>query len=357
MDPYVIQSPGWVRSLIVKGMIVPLRKKRTASRYKKIWSSEGSPLLVQTKKFSVALQRALGSGYKVTFAMRYGRPDFLGAKNELRDCQRVVFFPQYPQYARSTVETGFRHFYRSFSKKKFKVIPPYYKDPEFIGAYARFLEPYLKTLDFEYLLMSFHGLPVSHIKKTEATKNHCLVRSPHKDSVVKVFGKYDSVETDVSPSDGSGTYCGRVRRSANEITPPQGGDFETHCCLRVPEDVLKTCYRAQCFHSAGAVARALGLSERDYGVGFQSRLGPTRWIGPATERVYDDLIGRGVGKLAVICPGFSVDGLETLEEIAIEGKRLFLKKGGKTFHFIPCLNDNFHWVQACTKMIKGIRWE
>ncbi len=319
MDPHVIQSPKWVRSLFVKGVIVPLRKKRTASKYKKIWSAEGSPLTVQTKKFSVALQKELGSDYKVTFAMRYGPPDFLKARDELKGCQRVIFFPQYPQYAVSTVETSLHHFYKYFPKEKSRVIPPYYKNPEFIRACARFLEPCLKTLDFDYLLMSFHGLPVSHIKKADFTGKHCLSRNSHKKSAV-----------------------------------PDGDAFGANCCFRVPEDILRTCYRAQCFHSAGAIALASGLSEKDYGVSFQSRLGPGRWIGPPTEQIYNYLIGRGIGKLAVICPGFSVDGLETLEEIAIKGKRLFLEGGGKAFHFIPCLNDNFHWVQACAKMIKGI---
>ena len=310
MDPYVIQIPGWLRSLLVKGIIVPLRKKKTAFKYKKIWSSEGSPLVVQTKKFSEALQGELGHDYKVVFAMRYGQPDFSEAKKILGDCREVVFFPQYPQYAESTVETGLCHFYKYFSKEESGVIPPYYGNPEFIRAYARFLKPYVKNIKFDYLLMSFHGLPIGHIKKTDTTGGYCL-------------------------------NGGKNRSGIN-------------CCLKVSERVLRTCYRAQCFFSARTIALSLGLSEKNYGVGFQSRLGPTRWIGPGTGEFYGDLIKRGIKRLAVICPGFSVDGLETLEEIAIEGKRLFLQRGGEDFHYIPCLNDNFHWVQACAKMIKGI---
>ena len=305
-DPYVIQAPKWVRGFLVKAVIIPFRKKKTAARYKKIWSAEGSPLMVQTKKFSEVLQRELGENYQVSFAMRYGEPGFLRAKNELKTCQKVIFFPQYPQYARSTVETSLQHFYKYFSKKNSQVIPPYYRDSEFIEAYVRFLEPYLKSLDFDYLLMSFHGLPVSHIKKTDPTEEHCLNRPD--------------------------------------------------CCLKVSGSVLKTCYRAQCFYLARALARALNLSEKKYGISFQSRLGPNKWIGPGTETTYSHLIHRGVRRLVVFCPGFSVDGLETLEEIAIEGKRRFIQQGGESFQWIPCLNDSPHWVRACAKMIKKMEF-
>ncbi len=312
MDPRVIQAPKWARSLLVKGFIVPFRRKKTAIKYKKIWTMEGSPLMVQTKKLSLALQKELGDDYQVTFAMRYGEPGFSEAKKKLEDCRKVIFFPQYPQYARSTVETGFHHFCQYFSGKNFRVISPYYQDPEFMEAYAGFLKPYLKTLDFNYLLMSFHGLPVSHIRRADPTGKHCLNRSSDRN--------------------------------------------EPDCCLRVPGDVLKTCYRAQCFYSARAIARASGLSEKNYGVSFQSRLGPGRWIGPGTEFMYGHLVRRGVQKLAVLCPGFSVDGLETLEEIAMKGKQLFIQQGGRVFHFIPCLNDGSQWVWACVKMIKRIEW-
>ena len=350
MDPYVIQIPKWAGTLFVKGIIVPFRRKKTAFRYKKIWSAEGSPLIVHTKKLSLALQKELGQNYKVTFAMRYGEPGFLKAKNELRDCQKVIFFPQYPQYAQSTVETSLHHFYKYFSKEKSLVIPPYYQNPEFTGACVRFLKPYLKILDFDYLLMSFHSLPVSHIKKMDPTGQHCLTRNSHKHEFLTAGAEHSAVIERTSRKSTGVLTDSRDSAVKGVIS---SSDFLSPCCLEVPKDILKTCYKAQCFHSARAIAQASGLSEKDYGVNFQSRLGPSRWIGPSTEQAYSHLIGKGVKKLAVFCPGFSVDGLETLGEVAMEGKKLFLQRGGGAFHFIPCLNDSPPWVQACAKMIKA----
>ena len=323
MDPYVIQTPGWIRFFLVRGLIVPFRKKASSEKYKKIWTEKGSPLRLETKEFTKALQKALGEKYLVRFAMRYGQPGFSRAKDELKDCERVIYFPQYPQYAQSTVETSLQHFYRFFSKES-PVIAPYYRNPGFIEAYSFFLKDFLKKTDFDYLLMSFHGLPLSHIKRTDPTKSHCL--PPSGDHISSHLNK---------------------NTTKSHCLPPSGD-----CCSVIPEELLKTCYRAQCFASARLIARALALSEKQYGVSFQSRLGPNRWIGPSTEESYGRLLKLGVRRLAVVCPGFSVDGLETLEEIALEGKKSFLRQGGDSFHFIPCLNDSPYWVQAAVKMIK-----
>ena len=304
MDPYVIQIPKLIRILLVR-TIVSVRWKKTAAKYQKIWTEKGSPLLVETKKMTLALGEKLGSDYKVTMAMCYGEPGFSQAKQKLRDCERVIFFPQYPQYAQSTVQSSLDCFYRHFSQKTSRVIDPYFMDDEFIKAYGRFLRSKFETIEFDHLLMSFHGLPVSHIQKTDPTAKHCLTE---------------------------------------------------HCCKQAPSEVIKSCYKAQCLYSAQALAKILGLGEKQYSVSFQSRVGFQKWIGPYTEDLYNHLVEKGVQKLAVICPGFSVDCLETLEEIAIEGKRIFLQKGGQEFHFISCLNDSKHWIEACAKMVKKVQF-
>lgn len=302
MDPYVIQIPSLLRTLLVRGIIVPFRSKKSAKNYEEVWTSNGSPLLVETNKAAEALQEVLGDGYKVVVGMRYGNPSFEQARKELADCEDVIFFPQYPQYAESTVQTGLDHWVKHFPKFKDRVVAPYYDNPHFISSYVTFLKEALVGVDHDHLLMSFHGLPESHLEKTDPTKSHCL---KSKD-----------------------------------------------CCEKAQGEVLKSCYRAQCYGSARALAQGMNLDPSQYSVSFQSRLGRQKWIEPYTEEMYGALVKRGVKKLAVICPGFSVDGLETLEEIAMSGKEMFLQQGGEEFTFVPCLNDHKAWIQACAKILK-----
>jgi len=149
--------------------------------------------------------------------------------------------------------------------------------------------------------MSFHGLPESHLQKSDPTGQHCLKA--------------------------------------------------LDCCERATDSVLATCYRAQCLKTAQALAKGLQLSTSQYTMSFQSRLGRQKWIEPYTDQTYLDLLNKGVRRLAVICPGFSVDGLETLEEIAIQGRQTFLSHGGESFHFVPCLNSEALWIEACAQKV------
>ncbi len=305
MDHHVIQIPYLVRALLVRGIIVPFRKKKSAANYQKVWTKKGSPLLAETEKAATALQEQLGSDFHVVVGMRYGQPDFANAKKQLADCDEIVFFPQYPQYAQSTVQTGLDHFYKFFDKEKVKVVPPYFEHPEFLKAYGEFLQKMLQGKTYDHLLMSFHGLPTTHLTKLDPSEQgHCL-----------------KVE---------------------------------NCCDRASDEVLATCYRAQCYRSAHGIAKAAGLQPGDYSVSFQSRLGRQKWIEPYTEEAYGRLVAQGVKKLAVICPGFPVDGLETLEEIAMTGQESFLERGGEKFEYIPCLNDDPYWIAACAKLVKGV---
>ena len=299
MDPYVITIPWFFRFLLVQGIIAPFRSKKSAKNYQKIWTEKGSPLRFHTEQIVNDLQKKLGESYKVVPAMRYGKPSFEEAREKLKDCSDVILFQQYPQFADSTTTTGEEHFKKVFSGFNFKIIEPYYKSNLFISSYVGFLKEEFKKIDFDYVLMSFHGLPESHLKSADPLGNHCL-------------------------------------QSKN-------------CCEK-SEKVLSRCYRAQCFSTAKALAEGLGLKD-NYRVSFQSRLGRQKWIEPYTEDMYKELASQGVKKLAVICPGFSVDGLETLEEIALGGKESFLAQGGDSFHFVPCLNSDPGWVMACAQMI------
>ncbi len=303
MDPYVIQIPHFFRFLLVRGIIAPFRKKKSAKNYQKVWTKEGSPLFVETVKTAKALQNLLGDAYQVVVGMRYGDPSFKNCQEQLKDCEKIIFFPQYPQYAESTFQTGIEHFYKFFAKDQVRVIEPYYEDPHFLRAYGIFLKDKMKSVKRDHLLMSFHGLPESHLEKTDPTNQHCLKSSD--------------------------------------------------CCEKASGDILKTCYRAQCYRTAHGIAKELGLSRTDYSVSFQSRLGRQKWIEPYTEDRYGTLVEQGVRHLTVICPGFPVDGLETLEEIAMTGRQTFLDQGGESFTYLPCLNDDPNWIQACVEMIKN----
>jgi ferrochelatase len=303
MDHHVIQIPYFVRLLLVRGIIVPFRKKKSAKNYQKVWTEQGSPLLVETEKAAQALQDSLGEGFQVEVGMRYGEPSFAQVKERLKDCKKIIFFPQYPQYAASTVQTGLDHFFRYFDREKTRVVPPYYEHPAFLKAYGLFLKEQLKGKEDHHLLMSFHGLPETHLTKGDPSGSHCL----------------------------------QVEK----------------CCEKAQGAVLNKCYRAQCYRSAHGIAREIGLQPEDYSVSFQSRLGRQKWIEPYTEDMYGELVKRGKKKLVVICPGFPVDGLETLEEIALEGRQSYLEAGGESFEFVPCLNDHPAWIQACVDLVQG----
>lgn len=301
MDPLVIQKPDWVRRLLVDKIIVPRRKEASAEKYGKIWTERGSPLLVETQKAAQALQKKLGDAYQVEVAMRYGEPNFAQAQEKLKDCESFLFFPQYPQYAESTFRSSVEHFYKFFPKNQSRVIAPYFEHPSFIHAYVRYLNDYLHEYPWDHLLLSFHGLPESHLHNTDPGGMHCLIED---------------------------------------------------CCQRVPRDILPYCYRAQCFRTAELMAQGLGLKKDNYTVSFQSRLGRERWIQPHTNELIAELAEKNIKNLVVACPGFSVDGLETLEEIAIVGKEQFESLGGESLRLVPCLNSDDRWIQACVNLIE-----
>ncbi|MCB0378593.1 MAG: ferrochelatase [Bdellovibrionales bacterium] len=302
MDPYVIDLYWPLRFFLVYGIITNFRSRKTAQNYKKIWMKGGSPLLAYSEKLVKELQKNLCDDYQVELAMRYGEPSLKNVKDRLSHCEKVIFFPQYPQYAESTVRTAIEPFKKIFAGIPFQIVPPFYGNAHYLDAYQNLLESHLNRLDWDHLLMSFHGLPESHLLKADPTGSHCLKSSK--------------------------------------------------CCSNSP--VLEHCYRAQCYATAKGLANRLDIAKERYSVSFQSRLGRQKWTEPYTEEMYQKLVSRGVKKLAVICPAFTVDCLETLEEISMAGRQAFLNAGGEEFHFVPCLNDEPAWVEACAQIIKEI---
>lgn len=313
MDPYVIDIPFLLRFFLVRGLIVPFRSFQSACRYRLIWDEkEGFPLLSLSVKFLDKLKKL--SSFPVALAMRYGKPSveqvIRSLTDEYPDLSDVIVCPLYPQYSLSATQTAVdkvRAVVQLVSPSvKVNEVPPFYHQVPYIEILSSHLQ---KSLDeygqkVDYVLFSYHGLPVRHIMKaTQEMKFHC-------------FQKKD-------------------------------------CCFQ-PSIVHSRCYYAQALQMTQAIAQKIQLDEGQFSTSFQSRLGSDRWLTPDTQFVLKDLALKGVSNLAVICPSFVCDCLETLEEIAIEGRRIFRSYGGKDLFLVPCLNDMDEWVECYYRLIMDV---
>ena len=307
MDERVIDKPWLFRALLVKGIIVPFRAPKSAEAYRSIWTEEGSPLLVISRQLRDALQKEIEE--PVTIAMRYGNPSPRAAFDELvknnPDLEEVIAVPLYPHYAMSSYETAVEYAKEQHAKGgygfRLHFIQPYYNHDAYIAALADSIAPHLEG-DWDHILFSYHGVPERHILKGDVTGRHCL-----------------KVE---------------------------------NCCA-VPSAAHEFCYRHQCFATTQLVVEKLNLPEGKWSQSFQSRLGRDPWLQPYTAARLEALPKEGIKKLVVVCPAFVSDCLETLEEIAVEGKEIFLHAGGTHFEMIPCLNVHPMWVRTLADWVKG----
>ncbi|MFQ5699607.1 MAG: ferrochelatase [Myxococcota bacterium] len=299
LDPRVIDIPGPLRWLLVEGSILPFRPRRSAALYRSIWTDAGSPLLVHSRALERALRRELGDDFRVALGMRYGDPTVPEALASLEGCSRILAAPLYPQYATSSTESALDAV-RAAGAADAPVLPPFFADPGFLESWVEVARPALRSARPEHVLMSFHGLPERQIRKLDGRGEGCLERD------------------DCCESPGRGSRC----------------------------------YRAQCFATARTLAPRLGLGEGSWSVSFQSRLGRTPWIRPFTVERLGEIRARGVRRLAVMCPSFVADCLETLEEIGIRARAQWEQLGGETLALVPCLNAHPRWVRA---LAEGIR--
>ncbi|ANH83489.1 ferrochelatase [Niabella ginsenosidivorans] len=307
MDKRVIDKPFWLRFLLVKGIITPFRAPKSAEAYSTIWWKEGSPLIVLSERLREAIQKK--TDLPVELSMRYGNPTPEASYNALLkrmpDVEEVILVPLYPHYAMSSFETAVEHMKKAHKKNNYsfalKVVPPYYKHPAYINALSESMRPYLQE-DFDQLLFSYHGIPVSHIYKTDTTNSFHNLNSPEE------------------------------------------------CCTH--EAAQATCYRYQVMTTSRLVAKALGLSKKQWQISYQSRLGRDPWLLPNTQVRLPELPGEHIKKLVVACPSFVSDCLETLEEIEMRGKEDFLKHGGEKYTYIPCMNTCEPWIDALLQLIE-----
>lgn len=305
MDKRVLDIPYPLRALLVKGVILNTRPQKSAVAYQEIWWKEGAPLRVISEKLCENVQKKIS--VPVRLAMRYGNPSLESALQELaaREVEEVLLMPLYPQYAMATTETAIA-FAEKIRKKKFPhlsftTLPPFYRQPDYIKTLASSIENELTGKDWQHLLFSYHGIPERHLRKTDITKKHCRV---------------------------------------NET------------CCQTPSPAHAYCYRHQCYETTQKTAACLGLQKTACSTSFQSRLGRTPWLQPYTVQILETLPRNGITRLAVVMPAFVCDCLETLEEIAIQGKKRFLQAGGSHFYTIPCLNDRDSWAQLIARWIE-----
>ncbi len=309
MDERVIDIPKIFRTVLVKGIIVPFRVRRSAKKYKLIWTQNGAPLIKITESLANKLQKE--TELPVYFCMRYGNP---GAQEvltkivkELPNIKELIFIPLYPHYAMSSYETVVEYVKRAWKNGAFnfnlKIVKPFYEHSAYIKAQAELISTFLND-DFDHILFSYHGVPERHIRKTDITKNHCL----------------------------------------------NGKD----CCSQISV-VHDICYRHQVLKTTHLLSEALDLNENMFSVSFQSRLGLDKWLEPSTSKTLKILALRGVKKLLVVAPSFVGDCLETIEELDIEGKNIFLNAGGTDYKTLPCLNDNNEWVKALNSIINDAK--
>ncbi|MFZ9034894.1 MAG: ferrochelatase [Francisellaceae bacterium] len=286
-DYRVIERQGLLWQLILRGIILNTRPKKSAAKYQKIWLANGaSPLLHYTKALTAALNKKIGTArVDVDFAMRYGNPDVSEVLDRHSDIDTLIVLPLYPQYSMTTTASCLDAVYGYYQKRSFipsiHFINDYYRHEVYIKAIADSIKQHWHQFaKAEMLLFSFHGLPQSYIEKGDP-------------------------------------------------------------------------YYDQCLLTAKAIAESLALEQNHWRVSFQSRFGVAKWLKPATDITLKQLADSGIRSVDIICPGFAVDCLETLEEIAIENRKMFLEAKGHSFHYIGCLNDNKRHVELLTEVIAG----
>ncbi|UCG53844.1 MAG: ferrochelatase, partial [Candidatus Latescibacterota bacterium] len=299
MDERVIDVPYLLRFVLVNFFVLPFRPKRSAEAYRSIWTTEGSPLVVTSRKVQRLLQNGMNA--PVALAMRYGSPSIESGIRELLETpehgvEEIMLVPLFPHYAMSTTEgivtAARKALVSTGSNVRMHVLPPFYDNAHYIRALSDGIREYLDQ-GYDHLLFSYHGLPERHVKKADPTGRHCLRRDD--------------------------------------------------CCV-APSKAHGTCYRHQVMRTTELVAEKLGLEEGAYSVAFQSRLGRDKWLTPFAHSEIVRLAESGIKKLVVVCPSFVSDCLETLEEIGIQARRAFYSAGGEEFELIPCLNDDPLWI-------------
>ena len=317
-DPRVLDMNPIGRALLLHGVILRTRPRRSAAAYAKVWTEAGSPLLAFSRRLRDGVAAVLGGGFQVELAMRYGRPSIESALERLLADRPalLVVAPLFPQYASAATGSALARVLEVLAGRRFdgrrpelRTLPAFYDDPGWLHAWAAVGRERLQAFEPDHVLFSYHGLPERQIRALDSSGAHCLAKPDCCDAI----------------------------GSAN-----------------------RACYRAQCFATTRGLVAALELPGggsrpgTPWSVSFQSRLGRTPWIRPHTDVVVPELARRGVRRLAVLCPAFVSDCLETLEEIDIRLREQWRAEGGEDMLLVPCPNAHPAWVAALADLVRNL---
>jgi ferrochelatase len=293
-DERVLDVPAALRWALLEGIILRTRPKKSAHAYAEIWTEAGSPLIVTSRRVQEKLAAALGPDTPVYLAMRYGNPSVASVVGQIAadGIEELLLFPQYPHYAMSSWETVvvrvMEETARQAPRLRVTTVQPFYADADYIDTLHAVSAPFLAE-PHDHVLFSYHGIPERHLRKADSSRAHCTVVAD--------------------------------------------------CCATC-SPAHATCYKAQCLATTRALVAKAGIPAEKHSVSFQSRLAGEPWLSPFTDHELVRLPKAGVKHLLILCPAFTTDCLETLEEIQGEGRETFLAAGGLKFRQIPCLNDH-----------------
>ena len=305
MDKRVIGKSYIFRWILVKLIILNTRPKKSAKAYKKIWWKEGSPLIVLSERLFNKVEKALD--IPAALAMRYGSISINKGINKLvnKGINEILVLPLYPHYAMSSYETVVEKVKEevndNFPDVKIKIVPPFYQNDQYIDLLSSKIFNTIKKIQYDHILFSYHGIPVSHLKISDTTNNHC---------------------------------------------------YKTKDCCNVKSAAHETCYKHQVLETTKLVVEKLNIGEDKYSNSFQSRLPNEPWLKPYTDSELVRLAKAGKKRLVIVTPAFVTDCLETLEEIAMEGKEEFIEAGGEEYSYVPCLNDDENWAKLISDWTK-----
>ena len=304
-DDYVLDLPKILQQIILRVFILPFRPKNTLEAYELIWTPEGSPLIISTE--SIAKKLSSKTGWDVDYAMRYEDPSIENALLNFKSkgIYKIIVISLYPHNALATTITTEMETrivaYKLSEDFELVFTKPFFDNEIYINAISKTIKPHIEKASFDKIVFSYHGIPKRQAKKTDETGEHCF-------------------------SDGN--------------------------CCEIVGDGSKDCYRSHTRIASDLTAKKLGLSDDQWEVAYQSRLGPG-WLTPFTDKRLAELPEEGKKNIAVLCPSFISDCLETLEEIDIRGRKTFFDAGGEIMTYIPCLNDSEDTINLLENLVKS----
>ena len=304
-DERVLDINPVIRKLLLKLVILPKRPKESAEAYSEVWTEAGSPLIVTSKQQQELTAKDVEM--PVYLAMRYGNPSTADVVSQIvaDGVTDLMIIPLYPHYAMSSYESAVVRVMEELNAQKPSIrtdlVQPFYKDPDYIEALVDSAMPHMEE-DDDLLLFSFHGIPERHIRKSDPSHAHCLVRED--------------------------------------------------CCTN-PHPCQATCYKHQCLMTVDAFLKKSGIAKEKTAISFQSRLLRDPWLSPYTDYELKRFGEEGVKKLKVMCPAFVSDCLETIEEIGMTGVEQFTEAGGESLTLVPCMNDHPSWIKFLSNRINS----